>query len=97
MKASNKKSGAKRKRETQMEEIDLELEQADFSEVTVKHVVKMAELHEARENLLSIHPTLHPVRSSSLASKIRGSIQGPKGPYGVPLSLAPKLRPFPKW
>jgi hypothetical protein len=49
MKTSNKKTATKRKQKTQMEEVDLELDQADFSDVTIKHVVKMAEIHETRE------------------------------------------------
>lgn len=49
MTASSKNAAAKRKKKSRMEEIDAELEMADFSRVTTKHAVKMAELHEARE------------------------------------------------
>ena len=32
-----------------MDDVDLDLEQADFSKLTTKHVIKMAEIHDSRE------------------------------------------------
>lgn len=50
MKASGKSAAAaKRKKKSLMDDVDADLENADFSDVTTKHAVKMAELHEARE------------------------------------------------
>ena len=48
MKASSK-AAPKRKAKSQMDDVDAALEKADFSEVTTKHALKMAEIHESRE------------------------------------------------
>ena len=49
MKESNRKTGStKRKRKSQMEEVDAQLERTDFSEVATGQAIKMADVHEAR-------------------------------------------------